>query len=234
MSRTRRTRRSRTWPRSPAPPSAPDFAAARTSSRGASPRARELDAALARLKAGGVTRALLVAGDQTPPAGEFASTLEILESGALAAAGIDVDRRRGPPGGQPEHPARPRSGTRSRASRPMARKAGVARARREPVRLRPGGARRLGRASSTARGIALPVHVGVAGPASLKSLAKFAMMCGIGASLGALLSNPAALGEPEEPREDGRRDLPGDRAPARRRARAAPRAAAFLRVRRRA
>ena len=46
----------------------------------------------------------------------------------------------------------------------------------------------------TARGIALPMHAGVAGPASLKSLAKFAMMCGIGASLGALLSNPAALG----------------------------------------
>ncbi len=45
-----------------------------------------------------------------------------------------------------------------------------------------------------ARGIALPVHVGVAGPASLKSLAKFAAMCGIGASLGALLTNPGALG----------------------------------------
>jgi methylenetetrahydrofolate reductase (NADPH) len=40
----------------------------------------------------------------------------------------------------------------------------------------------------------LPVHVGVAGPASLKSLAKFAAMCGIGASLGALLTNPGALG----------------------------------------
>ncbi len=48
----------------------------------------------------------------------------------------------------------------------------------------------------TARGIALPVHVGVAGPASLKSLAKFAVMCGIGASLGAMLSNPVALGAP--------------------------------------
>ncbi len=46
----------------------------------------------------------------------------------------------------------------------------------------------------TADGIALPVHVGVAGPASLKSLARFAALCGIGASLGALLTNPGALG----------------------------------------
>jgi methylenetetrahydrofolate reductase (NADPH) len=45
-----------------------------------------------------------------------------------------------------------------------------------------------------ADGITLPVHVGIAGPASLKALAKFAMLCGIGASLGALLTNPGALG----------------------------------------
>ena len=49
-------------------------------------------------------------------------------------------------------------------------------------------------AGLTARGVTLPVHVGIAGPASLKSLAQFAVMCGIGASFAAILSNPLALG----------------------------------------
>jgi methylenetetrahydrofolate reductase (NADPH) len=37
------------------------------------------------------------------------------------------------------------------------------------------------------------MHAGMAGPASLKSLARFAVLCGIGASLRALLTSPAAL-----------------------------------------
>ncbi len=80
----------------------------------------ELDAALARLKAGGVSRALLVAGDQSPPAGEFASTLEILESGALDRGGNHLDRRRGSPAKATRTFRQTRSGTRSRASRPRA------------------------------------------------------------------------------------------------------------------
>ena len=64
----------------------------------------ELEAALARLKEGGVNRALLVAGDQTPPAGEFSSTLQILDSGALAAAGIRSIGVAGHPEGNPNIP----------------------------------------------------------------------------------------------------------------------------------
>ena len=176
----------------PAPPNGRDFAAARTSSRGASPRARSWTAALARLKADGVSRALLVAGDQTPPAGEYASTLQILESGALDAAGITSIGVAGHPEGNPNIPAEAIWDALARkqayAEKTGARVHIVSQFGFDPAALA------AWDAELTTRGIALPLHAGVAGPASLKSLARFAMMCGIGASLGALLSNPTALG----------------------------------------
>ncbi|MGH8131516.1 MAG: hypothetical protein ACRES3_11745, partial [Steroidobacteraceae bacterium] len=45
----------------------------------------------------------------------------------------------------------------------------------------------------TEHGITLPVHVGMAGPASLRTLIKYAMLCGIGASLNALMTNLSAV-----------------------------------------
>jgi methylenetetrahydrofolate reductase (NADPH) len=153
---------------------------------------KELDSALARLKADGVSRALLVAGDQTPPAGEYASTLQILESGALATAGITSIGVAGHPQGNPNIPAQALWDALARkqayADETGARVHIVSQFGFNPAALANWDA------ELTARGIALPLHAGVAGPASLKSLARFAMMCGIGASLGALLSNPTALG----------------------------------------
>ena len=164
----------------------PHLVARRIASRG------ELDAGLARLRDGGVARVLLVAGDQTPPAGEYSSTLEILASGALAAAGIGSIGVAGHPEGNPNIPAgalwdalvrKQAYGTQTGANVHVVSQFGF-----DPAAL-VAWDREL-----TSHGIGLPVHVGVAGPASLKALAKFAMMCGLGASLGALLSNPTALG----------------------------------------
>ena len=152
----------------------------------------ELDAALARLRDGGVSRALLVAGDLTPPAGEYASTLDILESGALDRAGLDSIGVAGHPEGNPNIPpdvawdalARKQAwGARTGVAVHVATQFGFDAA-----------ALAAFDAGLSARGLPLPVHAGVAGPASLKSLAKFAVMCGIGASLAAILSNPLALG----------------------------------------
>jgi methylenetetrahydrofolate reductase (NADH) len=152
----------------------------------------ELVSALARMRVGGVSRALLVAGDTSPPAGEFDSTLAILDTGELAAAGFTTLGVPGFPEGNPKVDT-------GRIWDALQRK--QAYAVREGVRMHivsqfgfhptalVGWDREL-----TSHGITLPVHVGVAGPASLKSLAKFAMLCGIGASLGAILTNPAALG----------------------------------------
>jgi len=152
----------------------------------------ELEAALGKMRSAGVARALLVAGDVAVPAGEFAGSLDVLECGAIAAAGIDTVGIAGFPEGNPHVDA-------AKAWHALERK--QAWAARSGVRmyivsqfgfdpeLLVGWDRKL-----TGHGIDLPLHVGVAGPASLGSLAKFARLCGIGASLGALFTNPGALG----------------------------------------
>jgi methylenetetrahydrofolate reductase (NADPH) len=152
----------------------------------------ELDAALARLREGGVSRALLVAGDLTPPAGQYASTLDILESGALDRAGLESVGVAGHPEGNPNIPPEAAWDALVR-KQAWATRTGVAVHVTTQFGFDPAA---LGAFAEglDARGVSLPVHVGVAGPASLKSLAKFAVMCGIGASLAAILSNPLALG----------------------------------------
>jgi methylenetetrahydrofolate reductase (NADPH) len=164
----------------------PHLVARRIVSRG------ELESALARLRDGGVDRALLVAGDLTPPAGEYSSTLDVIDSGVLDRAGLKAVGVAGHPEGNPNIPAdvawealrrKQAWGERTGIALHVATQFGFDTA-----------ALAAFDAGLTARGITLPVHVGVAGPASLKSLAKFAAMCGIGASLGALLTNPGALG----------------------------------------
>ena len=152
----------------------------------------EIDAALVRLREGGVTRALLVAGDLSPPAGAYASTLDILESGVLDGAGLTTIGVAGHPEGNPNIPQEVAWDALVR-KQAWSRKTGT----KMYVATQFGfdtAALATFDAGLTERGITLPVHVGVAGPASLKSLAKFAAMCGIGASLGALLTNPGALG----------------------------------------
>ncbi|MBM4219275.1 MAG: hypothetical protein FJ171_06485 [Gammaproteobacteria bacterium] len=152
----------------------------------------EIEAALARLRDGGVRRALLVAGDLSPPAGEFASTLDILESGVLDDADLTTLGIAGHPEGNPNIAPDVAWDALVR-KQAWSRKTGIA----MHVATQFGfdiAALATFDAGLTARGVTLPVHVGVAGPASLKSLARFAAMCGIGASLGALLTNPGALG----------------------------------------
>ena len=48
-------------------------------------------------------------------------------------------------------------------------------------------------ASTAAKGITMPIHVGMPGPASLRQLAKFAMLCGVGASMRMLTSRTSAM-----------------------------------------
>ena len=48
-------------------------------------------------------------------------------------------------------------------------------------------------AETNAKGIHLPIHVGMPGPASLRQLAKFAMLCGVGASMRMLTSRTSAM-----------------------------------------
>ncbi|MEL7343468.1 MAG: methylenetetrahydrofolate reductase [Pseudomonadota bacterium] len=133
----------------------------------------------------GVRSALLLAGGVKEPHGDFHSSMQLLESGAFGEAGFtrlhvaghpegnkDID----PDGGMTEVEAalqwKQRFADTSDADFAIATQFAF---EAEPViawvdRL-------------AAEGIAMPVHLGIAGPAKLQTLIKFAIACGVGPSL---------------------------------------------------
>ena len=143
------------------------------------------------LAAGGVQQVLLVAGDVGIPNPAFSSTIELLESGVVADAGI---RRVGVAGHPEGHPVVPEEVI----WEALERKQAIARATGLTMHI----ATQFGfdtRALTVweqglaARGIALPVHAGVAGPTPFTRLLKYAMHCGVGASLKAVSGNPVSF-----------------------------------------
>ncbi|MGH8258717.1 MAG: methylenetetrahydrofolate reductase, partial [Steroidobacteraceae bacterium] len=146
--------------------------------------ARLLREGLRQLRDAGVEQVLLVAGDRNPPAGEFTSTLEILDSGAIAEAGFAHVGVAGHPEG---HPAVGPEVLWSALARKQAYAArtGTKLHIATQFSFNPGAVMTWDR-QLTEHGITLPVHLGIAGPTPLPKLIKYAMMCGIGASLGKL------------------------------------------------
>lgn len=152
---------------------------------------RVLRAALRRLRDGGIEQLLLVAGDRDPPAGPFSGTLKILDTGATVEAGFERL-------GVARHPEG------HRAVGPTALWSALG--RKQAFALRTGTKlhvvtqfgfdpravcaweRRFGE-----HGLDLPVHVGIAGPAPLPRLIRFAMQCGVGASMQSLMRNVSAM-----------------------------------------
>jgi methylenetetrahydrofolate reductase (NADPH) len=129
----------------------------------------------------GIEQVLLVAGDLTPPAGPFTSTLELLDTGAITDAGITHVGVAGHPEG---HPAVD-SETLWKAlayKQAFAQRTGVKVHIATQFSFNPGAVAEWDH-QLEAHGISLPVHLGIA------KLLKFAAMCGIGASLGSLWKN---------------------------------------------
>jgi methylenetetrahydrofolate reductase (NADPH) len=152
--------------------------------------------ALAELRAGGLDQVLLIAGDSSEPVGEFSSTLDILDSGALEQADI---RRIGVAG----HP----EGHKGIGSILLweALQAKQAYADRTGATMHI--VTQFGFNASAVldweyqlqrHQIRLPVHVGIAGPAPLPKLIQYAMQCGIGASLRTVMRNLSAAGNVAE------------------------------------
>jgi methylenetetrahydrofolate reductase (NADPH) len=144
------------------------------------------------LAGGGVQQILLVAGDVAIPNPAFSSTLELLESGVVHDAGI---RRVGVAGHPEGHPAV----ADEVLWQALERKQAIARATGLQMHI----ATQFGfDARSLAeferglaeRGIALPIHAGVAGPTPLLKLLKYAAHCGVGNSLKAVSGNALSLG----------------------------------------
>ncbi len=139
----------------------------------------------------GVEGVLAIAGDTDQPAGPFHSSLAILETGLLQQHGI---RRVGIAGYAEGHPRISAADLDAalRAKLALAHRSGL-----EPYIVTQfcfEAAPILAWLQHLAdEGFDVPVRVGLAGPASIASLAKFAIRCGIGDSIRSLLGRQAAI-----------------------------------------
>ncbi|WP_457894486.1 methylenetetrahydrofolate reductase [Stenotrophomonas hibiscicola] len=140
----------------------------------------------------GVERCLLIAGDLATPAGPFADSASIIETGRLERFGMKVVGI----GGHPEgHPAM--SG--DARWQVLERKCQAIEARRmAPVIVTQfafdADAVLAWLDALRARGISVPVLVGVPGPASVPRLLRYAAMCGVGASASMLARYGISIG----------------------------------------
>ncbi len=136
-----------------------------------------------RYKDVGVRQGLLLAGGVTNPVGDYATSMQLLESGAfdgfdrLHVAGHPEGNKDIDPDGSDRmvmEAARWKSAFAERTDAKMAMATQFCFEAKPVIDW----ANRL-----AAEGIKLPVHIGVAGPAKLQTLIKFAISCGVGASL---------------------------------------------------
>ncbi len=131
-----------------------------------------------------VDQALLLAGGVEKPHGDFSDSMQLLETGLFDAAGFKHLHVAGHPEGNRDIDARGTANvdaalrwkndfqTRTDAKMAIATQFAF---EAKPI---------IAWADSLAQaGITLPVHIGIAGPAKLQTLIKFAIACGVGPSL---------------------------------------------------
>ena len=136
-----------------------------------------------------VSRVLLIAGDEPRPVGAFSSTLDALRSGVLGAHGIDRIFVAGHPEGHPQVPdAELRSAERHKVAFAVAHDLELTFLTQFFFDAEPflAWARRL-----RSEGVQARLVAGLAGPARLATLFKYAIRCGVGPSIRALGSRPA-------------------------------------------
>lgn len=151
------------------------------------PNSQTLRAALAELRAGGVEHILLIAGDAPRPIGEFSGTLDVLNSRILEESGIARIGIAGHPDGH-NAVASALLWEALEAKQAFAARAGVSMHIVTQFGLN-GGAFKIWERELVRRRIHLPVRVGIAGPAPIAKLVHFAIQCGIGASMRAVMRN---------------------------------------------
>ncbi len=153
--------------------------------------ATQLDDWLAGLAGADVRELLLVAGDRRPPAGPYRDTLDVLESGKLAAGGF---HRIGVAGYPEEHPL-VGAGDLDAA---LARKLEYAAATDTEMWITTQFTFSARHAIAwlealRERECPIPVHIGLPGPARLRTLLAFAARCGVTTSARALTRRPGVV-----------------------------------------
>jgi len=162
----------------------PHVAARRIASRDA------LDEYLARAAGeAGVDSVLVIAGDNGRPSGPFDSSRALLETGLFQRHGIMRIGVAGYPEGHSKI-AETDLETALAAKKVLARRAGLDLQVVTQFCFESGPVLAW---AAKMKGHGLPVHVGLAGPASLPRLLRFAMLCGIGKSVRALKAQPRAI-----------------------------------------
>jgi methylenetetrahydrofolate reductase (NADPH) len=151
--------------------------------------AAQLERLAGRLRDAGVDRILLIGGDRTRPAGPYDSSLSVMQTGVFPKAGISRVAIGGFPEGNPHIPETVLNEALEAKLR-FAFEEGLRLSlitqfcfQSEPVIEWVRGVR--------ARGIDIPIRVGLAGPAGALTLMRYAVRCGIGNSLRVLSENPS-------------------------------------------
>jgi len=152
---------------------------------------QSLETGLQRMAAEGIEQALLVAGDLAKPAGPYTSTLDIVDSGLLQKSSL---KRLGV-AGHPEGHKQVADDVLLAALRHKQAFAGLTGLKLHIATQFTFDAdaiiawdERLSK-----EGITLPAHIGIAGPTPLPKLIKYAMACGVGASLNSVMKNMTAM-----------------------------------------
>ena len=135
----------------------------------------------------GVERILLIGGDDSP-IGPFRASLDLLATGVVERSGIRAVSFGGYPEGHPAIDAATLDAA-LRAKVSLARQAGLTVSVVTQFGFEAAPIERWIKTGSEG----CPVHVGIAGPASVATLAKFAIRCGIGTSLRALARGHTAF-----------------------------------------
>ncbi|HVW70648.1 MAG TPA: methylenetetrahydrofolate reductase [Steroidobacteraceae bacterium] len=150
-----------------------------------------LEAGLGQLATAGVEQALLVAGDLVKPAGPYTSTLDIIDSGLLQNSSL---RRLGVAGHPEGHKQVPDDVLLAalRRKQEFAARTGLKLHIATQFTFDPDAIIEWD-ARLTKEGITLPAHPGIAGPTPLPKLIKYAMACGVGASLNSVMKNMTAM-----------------------------------------
>ncbi len=153
----------------------------------------QLARTLAALQETGIDQALLISGDLAQPLGPYHNSLQLLETGLLPEHGFNTIGIAGhPEGNRAVGPTMLRRALHDKAR--FAADTGLKMYIVTQFGFNANAAMDWD-AITTADGIDLPVHVGMAGLAPLKELLRYALRCGISASMRMLVSKASAMSD---------------------------------------
>ena len=138
----------------------------------------ELSACLSELQEAGIERALLIGGGNSEPAGDFSCVMDMLKTGLLTKYGINSFDFAGHPEGNPDDP---------NSEFHLLEKLRWTEERGISTRIVTQWCLDTDSANDwisglREKGIRNPIHIGIPGPSTIKTLMRFAKVCGVKAS----------------------------------------------------